>query len=295
MRTCIQFNMGGQWLRGTCHEPPETGRVGLLFGNSGWLPRSGRGDLYAHLADALALDGYWAFRFDMPGLGDSDGDVPTNPAELFNMFQMGGHGPLTLWLAGELKRHYGLEKIILAGHCGSATSSIYAALLDNGGAVSGLMLMEIGFYAVPREALANPAQGQPVSPLRERFDRVRFLARRMALHAPGRNVLRAIYRRSLRATEWLLKMDLPVNTNTKLIDAWRRVMDKNLPTLIIMARHPSAKPMFDFMSYLKVPQRSGITSVTIEGTTHSLLEGNGAEVTRTSCARWLCKHFPIHV
>jgi len=89
MRKCIQFELGGQWLRGTCHEPSKSGRVGLLFGNSGWLPRSGRGDLYAHLADALARDGYWTFRFDMPGLGDSDGDVPADPAELFNIFQTG--------------------------------------------------------------------------------------------------------------------------------------------------------------------------------------------------------------
>jgi pimeloyl-ACP methyl ester carboxylesterase len=284
MRKCIQFEIDGKWLRGTCHEPPKSGRIGLLFGNSGWLPRSGRGDLYAHLADALAQEGYWAFRFDMPGLGDSDGDVPADPAELFNMFQMGGHGSFTCGLAAELKKRYGLEKIILGGHCGSATTSVYAALLDNGGAVSGLILMEIGFYAVPREALTNPA--------RNIFDRARFVARRLVLNAPGRNVLRAIYRRGLRATERLLNMELPVNSNTRLIDAWRRVMGKGLPTLLIMARHPSAKPAFDFMSYLKVDRQPGITSVTIEGTTHSLLEGNGAEAVRTSCGAWLRKHFP---
>lgn len=287
MRKCIQFKLDGQWLRGTCHEPPKSGRVGLLFGNSGWLPRSGRGDLYAHLADALAREGYWAFRFDMPGLGDSDGDVPADPAELFNMFQMGGHGPFTCWLAEELKKRYGLEKVILGGHCGSAASSVYAALLDNGGAVAGLMLMEIGFFAVPREALKNPA--------RNIFDRTRFAARRLVLNAPGRNVLRAIYRRGLRATERLLRMELPVNSNTNLIDAWRRVMGKGLPMLLIMAHHPSAKPVFDFMSYLKVDQQPGITSVTIEGTTHSLLEGHGPEVVRTSCGAWLRKHFPVDV
>jgi pimeloyl-ACP methyl ester carboxylesterase len=284
--------MEGQWLRGTCHEPAQAGRVGLLLGNSGWLPRSGRGDLYAHLADALALDGYWVFRFDMPGLGDSDGDVPSEPAELFNMLQMGGHGPFTIELARELKKRYGLEKVILGGHCGSATSSIYAVLLDNDRLVSGLMLMEIGFYAVPREALVNAAEGQPVSPLREHFDRARQVARRLAMNAPGRKVWRAIYRRGLRAMQWLLKLDLPVHSNTKLMAAWPRVMDKGLPTLLIMARPSATKPRFDFMSYLKVQQQPCITCVTIEGTTHSLLEGHGAEALLTSCGTWLRQHFP---
>jgi len=87
-------------------------------------------------------------------------------------------------------------------------------------------------------------------------------------------------------------MDLPVNANTKLIDAWRRVADKGLPTLLIMARHPSAQPRFDFMTYLKVAQQPGVTTVTIEGTTHSLLEGNGAEAVRTSCGTWLRQYFP---
>ncbi len=101
MRNCIECEIDGQWLRGTCHEPPgasrapEPGRTGVFFGNAGWLPRSGRGDLYAHLADALAREGYWAFRFDMPGLGDSDGEAPAEPSELFNLFQAGGHGPFT--------------------------------------------------------------------------------------------------------------------------------------------------------------------------------------------------------
>jgi pimeloyl-ACP methyl ester carboxylesterase len=298
MRSCLQLKIDGQWLRGTCHEPPGAAnapgprRIGVLFGNSGWLPRSGRGDLYAHLADALAQNGYWAFRFDMPGLGDSDGDVPAEPAELFSLFQGGGHGPFTCSLADELKKRYGLENMILGGHCGSATSAVYAALLDNCGVVSGLLLIELGFYAEPRGALANPAPGQPVSPLRASFAKARFVARRWVLSAPGRHTLRALYRRSLRATERFLKLDLPINSNTRLIDAWRRVMDKGLPTLLIHAQRPAAQPMFDYLAYLMVDQQPGITAVTIEGTTHSLLENHGGEAVRTRCLAWLRAHFP---
>ncbi len=183
--------------------------------------------------------------------------------------------------------------MILGGHCGSAATAVYAALLDDGGAVSGLMLMEIGFYAEPRGSLRNPADGQPASVLRRGFDRARFVLRRWVLNAPGHHTLRAIYRRSLRAGERFLRLELPVNTNTKLIEAWRRVMEKGLPTLLIHARHPAAPPAFDYLAYLKVGQQPGVTAVTVEGTTHSLLENNGEAAVRAHCAAWLREHFPV--
>lgn len=298
MRNCIQFEIDGQWLRGVCHEPPgvsgdpESGRTGVLFGNSGWLPRSGRGDLSVHLADAQAQDGYWAFRFDMPGLGDSDGDLPTESWELLNMIQVGDHGPFTCWLAGELKKRYGLEKIILAGHCGSAMSAVYAAMLDNSNVVSGLILMDMVFEAVPRAVLANGSPGQPAPPLRNFFGKARRLAKRWILKAPGGDKLKTLYRQSIRASEKFRGLDVPANSNTKLMEAWRRVMDKRLPTLIISAHHPAAGGKFDYLAYLKVEQQPGVTSVAIEGTTHSFLEGNGGQAVLAHCANWLHEHFP---
>jgi hypothetical protein len=187
-----------------------------------------------------------------------------------------------------------LDNFILGGHCGSAASAVYAALLDNDDVVSGLMLIEIGFYAEPRAALANPAGAEAVSPLRAAFTRARFKARQWVLSAPGRHSLRALYRRGLRVSERLLGLELPVTTNTRLIQAWRRVMDKNMPTLVIKARHPSAQPTFDYLSYLKIERQPRITSVAIEGTTHSLLENNGAAAVQSHCAKWLRDHFPAH-
>jgi pimeloyl-ACP methyl ester carboxylesterase len=296
MRTCIQLQIDGLCLRGTSHEPPgassEPGRTGVLFGNSAWLPRSGRGDLYAHLSDALAREGYWAFRIDMPGLGDSDGDLPAEPVDFLHMLQIGRYGPVFGSIAAELKKRYGLENVIMGGHCASATSAVYAALLDNGGVVSGLMLLELGFYTVPLSAVSIPAPGRPSSPLHNSFARARLAARRLVLNAPGRHVLRALYRRSLRVSQRLLKMELPVNSNTKLIEAWGRVMARKVPTLLIKAHHHAVRPAFDFEAYLKMAQQPCITAVAIEGTTHSLLEGNGGEAVQRHCGEWLREHFP---
>jgi pimeloyl-ACP methyl ester carboxylesterase len=298
MRSCIQFKIQGQWLRGVCHEPPggagdpESGRIGVLYGNSGWLPRSGRGDLSVRLADAQAREGYWAFRFDMPGLGDSDGDLPADPLPLLRMIQGGDHGPFTCSLAGELKQRYGLERIILAGHCGSAMSAVYAALLDNSGVVSGMILLDMVFQAVPRAAPANGSEMQFAISVRNSFAKARRWARQWILKAPGGDKVQSLYHRGLRARERFRGRGVPANCNGKLMEAWRRVMDKRLPTLVITAHHPAAKPGFDYLAYLKADRQPGITCVTIEGTTHSFLEGHGEEAVRTRCAHWLREHFP---
>ncbi|MGA2556126.1 MAG: alpha/beta fold hydrolase [Verrucomicrobiota bacterium] len=298
MRKCVQFKIDGQWLRGVCHEPPgasgnpEPGRTGVLYGNPGWLPRSGRGDLAVRLADAQAQDGYWAFRFDMPGLGDSDGHSPTDPMLLLHRIQVGDHGPFVCSLARELKKCYGLENIILGGHCGGAMSAIYAALLDNNNVVSGLILMDLVFWAVPRAVLADGAQSQSAASLRNSFARARRLVRRWILEAPGGDKVQALYQRGVRATERFRGLEIPANSNSKLLEAWRRVMDKRLPTLVISAHQPGAETAFDYLAYLKVDRQPSITSVAIEGTTHSFLEGNGGEAVATHCGNWLREHFP---
>lgn len=291
MRSCIQFNVNGLWLRGVSHEPAQPGGVGILFGNSGWLPRSGRGDLSVHLADAQARDGYWAFRFDMPGLGDSDGELPTEAAPLLNMIHVGDHGPFTYALATELKKKYGLEKVILAGHCGSAMSAVYAALHDSSSVVSGLILMDMAFEAVPKAELVNGDQKKTISML----GKARGVARKLVLNTPGGHKLKALYRRGVRAIEQFRGMDVPPNSNFKLMEAWRRVMARRLPTLVISARHPAAHPRFDYLTHMKIEQQPGIQIANVEGTTHSFLEGNGGAIVQGYCENWLRENFPLKV
>ncbi len=87
-REAITVAVGGVCLRGTYHKPADDGRgtpehqgeandLGLLFLNHGFLPRSAPGDSAAKWGDSFAQNGYPSFRFDLPGLGDSDGDAPS--------------------------------------------------------------------------------------------------------------------------------------------------------------------------------------------------------------------------
>ena len=146
MREAISASHDGRLLHGTSHIGPAAGDVGILFINSGTLPRSSRGDLYAHLADALAERGFKSFRFDLPGLGDSQGEVPGEFVEFYEVVQEGAYADCIAALARDMRKRYGLKAIVLAGICGGAQTSVFAAAKNKGEGVAGLILLDMPFF-----------------------------------------------------------------------------------------------------------------------------------------------------
>jgi hypothetical protein len=99
MRHAVQLSIAAGHLFGTYHEQPASGyrpevRPGLVLLSFGQQPRSWVGDLGVAIADRVALAGYPAFRFDMPGLGDSPGDLPVHLEVLWRDIQTGSHQAL---------------------------------------------------------------------------------------------------------------------------------------------------------------------------------------------------------
>src|ERR1700758_2148609 len=96
-RELVTLDGLGVLLRGTFHKPhpsKDAGAklnrlkpLGILFLNSLSLPRAATGDSAVYWAESLAGRGYPSFRFDLPGLGDTAGDVPN---ELLNFINAGG-------------------------------------------------------------------------------------------------------------------------------------------------------------------------------------------------------------
>ena len=96
-RELVAFHGGNFPIRGTYHRASneqagvqKPGRLGVIFLNSLSLPRTATGDSSAEWADALAECGYPCFRVDLPGLGDSEGDLP---ADLLSYINGGGFAP----------------------------------------------------------------------------------------------------------------------------------------------------------------------------------------------------------
>ena len=86
-REIITVTANGLCLRGTYHRSQsgsevtsgatgQRSQIGIVFPNSGVMPRAATGDSAVYWADSFAKCGYPAFRFDLEGLGDSEGTPP---------------------------------------------------------------------------------------------------------------------------------------------------------------------------------------------------------------------------
>src|ERR1700689_4683223 len=98
-RQLITLDADGILVRGTYHDVPRktTGstspdkRVGVLFLNPLSTPRALIGDSAVYWASSFAARGYPSFRLDLPGLGDTFGEVPN---ELITFINDGGYAAI---------------------------------------------------------------------------------------------------------------------------------------------------------------------------------------------------------
>ena len=138
-REIIDVVAGATCLQGTYHHTPEgsgsagahdSDRIGVVFLNSLVIPRSGRGDTAVYWADSFAKLGYPCFRIDLPGLGDSAGDLPPEVLEFVFGVNAGRYGPLVSSAVNTLVHRFGLSGVVVVGHCAGAVSALFAAAAD---------------------------------------------------------------------------------------------------------------------------------------------------------------------
>ena len=144
-RQLITLRGLGGVVRGTYHRPhgerSEARRTGVLILNSLSPTRAAAGDSAVYWAESLARSGYPAFRLDMPGFGDSDGNPPP---DLLKFINTGGYGPIASSLMRELSERFSLSGVVVVGLCAGAVSALYTAAASK--ECRGLVLMDPYFY-----------------------------------------------------------------------------------------------------------------------------------------------------
>jgi pimeloyl-ACP methyl ester carboxylesterase len=279
-RELITLGGGGVLLHGTYHKAGDaaagvaapTKDVGVLFLNALSTPRSLVGESGVYWATSFAARGYPSFRFDLPGLGDSYGEIPN---DLVKHADEGGWAPIASSKVKELAQSRGLPGVVMFGHCSGATTAIYAA--SNCRECKGLILLD-PYFNLPRSLTPSLSPG------------LVLWARRSKTGA----LLRSGYDRMRQLREALHRQTLPANANHSLISRMKKVVSSGLPILIFKAPRPPLRDgEFDYFAYvLSLAVRDNqFTVTTIEDTDHSFSNRAGRLAVRQHCETWLGEHF----
>lgn len=304
-RQLLGVQVDGLTLRGTVHhktaflrDPGERNDrpVGVLFLNPGYLPRSARGDLYVRLADQVARQGYPAFRFDLSGLGESEGELPDNVLPFFVKVQNGEYAVEVGQLVHEIVRQHGLGGIVLAGICGGAVTSLFAVRKSLPGDVRGLILLDPTFKTfsaqlppkAPKDGMAG-VWSDAISRIQGTHTRIRGKIVRTNI-GERMSVAYAKLKKTARA---LLFNKLPANTNMSLIRCWQEQTGGGMPLLVFNADSEVRRlDEYDYSHYLLKGSRDNISWINIEETNHSFLEGQAPKILQDTICHWLSTHFP---
>jgi pimeloyl-ACP methyl ester carboxylesterase len=304
MREILQVEVCGTKLVGTYHvaadaaaaaHPHDTGQapVGVLLLNAAQLPRAGLADMSVEMADRLADRGYPVFRFDLPGLGDSPGDLPEYVLEEWRRVQDGEYALFASALVDQLNRQFGLRGIVLGGLCGGAITSVYASERCESGVV-GLALLEMSFF-LSNHTAAGDASPSPRMRMRDRagIRQMRQALRDRVLATPLGKPARATYALMKRTRDFILGPALPADANLPLVESCRRLAARRLPMLVV-----TAGSKFRTMIRRGVWGRDRdepITFVEVEGTNHMLIPGGGKQAVIEHVEAWISAGFTLEV
>jgi pimeloyl-ACP methyl ester carboxylesterase len=277
-------------IRGTHHRghgnnigsqlgPISKGCIGIVFLNGMYVTRAGNGDAAVYWADSFAKRGYPSFRIDFPGLGDSEGNPPTDWLGFVNR---GGYASITSAAIAELTAQFQLSGVVIAGHCAGAVSAIYAAAITR--ECKGLVLMDPYFHLPQAE----------IPKIRKELN---LWARRSRLG----EILSRLFDFLKQMRLLLRRNGAPDNANFSLLRCWKELSSAGLPILILRApgrRAPGTKARTGEFDYLKhavelAGQKGRIVVRVMDGANHSFSNYAGRVAVRQHTENWLNAFYPL--
>ncbi len=310
MREVLEIRSRGEVLVGTRHVPAgPVGDLGVLFINFGYAPRDGHGGLAARSCGALAARGLEAFRFDLPGIGDSPGPLPVDEQQFTDLVVSGGYATHVQALVNSLCERYQLNRLILAGLCVTAVTAILVAGRQCE-RIAGLVMLEpqMFFYEEKgRDFALNGGSGpvssntipgvavdlgpKPPMPLWQRirakyftiWGLMQFLTYEGQCHRwlllPRRKILDYLITRS----------DLPAVTHLPAVSAWSDLVRQQCPMLVITAQGKLRDRYFHLIKtnlFNEAAIRS-LIHIQVSNTNHTFTTGDTSEVVIGHILHWV--------
>jgi hypothetical protein len=290
-RSVLTIPTSGSALFGTCHLPQgaSSGRAGFLFLNAGPAPRAGNSDLSAHLCDHLASLGFPSFRFDLPGLGDTPGELPDDVEVFWRDVQLGRNVESAADLARKLRVKFGLTDLVMGGMCAGAVTSVLAVdqAVD---AITGLILLEPNFRVTPilRQSSDRRVARSPFSRIRASLGRgwiSRQWLRRFT--RPGPFVRRFGMLLPILLRILTLVAGRPREINWRVVWALRRALSRRLPVFLATARGVG-EDHYCRCLLAEFPRGCGrsLTEVSVADTNHIMTRGQARHILAASISTW---------
>ena len=273
----------------------EQSPTGVVFLNPGTLPRAALGDSAVYWADSFAASGYPSFRFDLPGLGDSGGDLPTDLMDFQSAVNRGDYAPILSATTQTLVERFELRGVVVVGLCAGAVTALFAAAADN--RIKGLILMDPYFNEqqdVTSRSLLSRWHMRVIRGIEEDWQRSVPSGSRLGTALFLK--LRGIHKAMKRVRVLPSGNALPSNANLALLRSWQQVVSSGRRILVFSSRSSVPRAgAFDYVEYLlaKSDRGDGVAAQLIDDTNHSFAEGQGKQAVRRHAGEWLRVNFPL--
>ena len=244
--TIHRFGPNGQRLFGIIAEPDSSiaDKIGVIFSGPG-LHYHG---FYFHIAIKMAryfsANGYYTFRYDPKGVGDSDGDFsPSNFKSYFNMVEKG------LFVADHIKaveyfrNQCNLKKIYTVGLCGGGITGIMAA--SHSDVLSGAVSISAPVWI---HSMTDSQSGGEISRLAAESEMKRYagsiinarsLWKFITFQADYKNIYRVLKKYFNRSGDKLNVDSAHTKDGLNLFfsNAFWNLMEKNIPVFMVLAEY----------------------------------------------------------
>ena len=308
MREATSVIIGGSPLVGTIHRSGDTHRkgrnaIGVLLLSFGQQPRSWVGDLGSAVADSIAAQGFTVFRFDMPGLGDSPGDLPVHLEVLWREIQLGAHEQPLHALCEYLERKYALKGLVVGGFCGGAVTALYATN-SKSFRLLGLVLLEPEISLADAETGESDVKSDGTLTLGSYLERKEILFQRLRSPSSWKKLLRGkidfdfwnkLFSHSGRLILRRVRGEpsLPPETNRRTLDAWHIARRRRIPTIVLSVGSPTRSKYYQAYG-LKPGVEDRATKLQwleVPNTTHAMLAGGAKHAVCKHVAEWMNANF----